>query len=113
MLSESGRTALSCSDSNCSVGVGESGTTVADATFCVHLKCQRDIPVGPRSTLQIPLTFAPREMANYQQRCVVTARREDGLVWDHQLCAAAQHNGSVPAMYQCSIIRSLSSFFAN
>jgi len=75
--------------------------------FTLLLKSQRNVALGPRSSLQIPITFAPTEMRTYQARCSVLARREDGLMWD--AFSSADHccvepNGSVDVSTLCRTI---------
>ena len=83
-----------CADSECGRGVGQ----CSGSPFSLLLKSQRNVPLGPRGALQIPITFAPHEMRSYQQRCTVSMRREDGLTWDAAYSSAEHHcmdqNGS-------------------
>jgi len=53
-----------------------------ESPFCLLLKSRQNIPLGPKKTFQIPVTFAPHQMRAYQSRCTVSVRREDGLTWD-------------------------------
>ena len=53
-----------------------------DSPFCLLLKSERNVPLGPKSSLQIPVTFGPCEMRTYEVRCTVSLRREDGMPWD-------------------------------
>ena len=39
------------------------------------------IRVGPKSTLDIPICFAPMEMTKYEALCTVIVRKEDGGRW--------------------------------
>ena len=38
--------------------------------------------VGPKSTLDIPVSFAPTEMRKYEALCTVIVTKEDGTPWD-------------------------------
>jgi hypothetical protein len=50
--------------------------------FCLLLRSQQNIVIGPKSTLQIPISFAPQAMCTYHMECVVSASREDGTCWE-------------------------------
>jgi len=54
----------------------------SQSAFSVLLKRQHNIALGPKSTLQMPVTFTPHEMRAYQARLTVSVKREDGLAWD-------------------------------
>ena len=52
-----------------------------DSQFCLLLKKKTAIRVGPKSTLDIPICFAPTEMKMYEALCTVVVRKEDGDKW--------------------------------
>ncbi|XP_052708553.1 cilia and flagella-associated protein 47-like isoform X1 [Crassostrea angulata] len=54
-----------------------------DAAFCLLLKQNSTIRVGPKSTLDIPVCFAPTEMTKYEALCSVIVRKEDGSRWQY------------------------------
>ena len=50
--------------------------------FCLLLKqTEAGIRLGPKSTLDIPVSFAPEDMRRFEAECVVTVRKEDGSTW--------------------------------
>lgn len=51
--------------------------------FCLLLKRKGGIRVGPKSTLDIPVCFAPTEMKMYEAVCTVVVTREDGEKWQY------------------------------
>jgi len=75
-------------DSDC----GRGARQCSESPFSLLLKSQQNIPLGPRGSLQIPVTFAPHEMKSYQQRCTVSMRREDGLAWDAAQSCESHHS---------------------
>ena len=54
----------------------------AGSPFCLLLK-QKDggIRLGPKASLEIPLSFGPEDMQRYEAECVVSICREDGEQW--------------------------------
>jgi len=50
--------------------------------FCLLLKSEQGIPLGPKCTVQIPVSFLPQDMCTYQAQIVVSVCREDGQRWD-------------------------------
>lgn len=54
-----------------------------DAAFCLLLKQNTTIRVGPKSTLDIPVCFAPTEMTKYEALCSIIVRKEDGSRWQY------------------------------
>ncbi|BFZ09423.1 hypothetical protein BsWGS_12463 [Bradybaena similaris] len=52
-----------------------------ESPFKLLLKHSSGIRVGPKSSLEIPVSFAPSECVNYQAYCWVVMRREDGQNW--------------------------------
>lgn len=60
------------------------GTKSDDTSpFCLLLKRKGGIRVGPKSTLDIPVCFAPTEMKMYESVCTVIVTREDGERWQY------------------------------
>ncbi|CAL1538368.1 unnamed protein product [Lymnaea stagnalis] len=53
------------------------------SAFKLLLKHNSGVHVGPKSTLEIPISFAPNEMINYKAFCTVVVRREDGEQWPY------------------------------
>lgn len=41
--------------------------------------------IGPKSTIEIPISFAPEEMRMYEALCVVCVRSLDGTGWKYTL----------------------------
>ena len=62
-----------------------------DSAFCLLLKHTTNIPVAPKSTLDIPLTFAPDNMNLHEALCVVSVRRENGETWKYQVPRDPDH----------------------
>ncbi|XP_021363645.1 cilia- and flagella-associated protein 47-like isoform X2 [Mizuhopecten yessoensis] len=60
-----------------------SNKTADDSAFCLLLKHRNMIRVGPKSTLDIPVCFAPTEMMKYDALCTVVVRKEDGGKWQY------------------------------
>ncbi|XP_013416633.1 cilia- and flagella-associated protein 47 isoform X1 [Lingula anatina] len=56
-----------------------------DSPFCLLLKNKSGIRVGPKSTLDIPVSFAPEEMKMYEALCVAVIRKEDGSSWHYNV----------------------------
>ncbi|XP_035825915.1 cilia- and flagella-associated protein 47 [Aplysia californica] len=54
-----------------------------ESAFKLLIKHDSGLRVGPKSTLEIPISFAPKEMLNYQAFCTVVVRREDGQQWPY------------------------------
>jgi len=55
----------------------------AGSPFCLLLKRKAGIRVGPKSTLDIPVCFAPTEMKMFESICTVIVTREDGEKWNY------------------------------
>ncbi|XP_059154686.1 cilia- and flagella-associated protein 47-like isoform X2 [Physella acuta] len=53
------------------------------SAFKLLLKHTSNIHVGAKSTLEIPVYFAPTELVNYKGFCTVVVRREDGQQWPY------------------------------
>ena len=49
--------------------------------FTLLLKRNMSIRIGPKSVLDIPVSFAPSKMHKYESVCAVVVKREDGLDW--------------------------------
>ncbi|XP_022089961.1 cilia- and flagella-associated protein 47-like isoform X2 [Acanthaster planci] len=62
-----------------------------DSAFCLLLKHTTGIPVASKSTLDIPLTFAPDSMRLHEALCVVSVKREDGSSWEYEPCRDPDH----------------------
>ncbi|XP_033635373.1 cilia- and flagella-associated protein 47-like isoform X1 [Asterias rubens] len=56
----------------------------SESAFCLLLKHTMGILVAPKSTLDIPLTFAPDNMNLHEALCVVSVKREDGTSWEYE-----------------------------
>ncbi|XP_041462969.1 cilia- and flagella-associated protein 47-like isoform X1 [Lytechinus variegatus] len=54
-----------------------------ESAFCLLLKRTASIPVGPKATLDIPITFAPDRMNLHEALCIVSIKRENGEHWDY------------------------------
>ncbi|XP_076467202.1 cilia and flagella-associated protein 47-like [Babylonia areolata] len=59
------------------------GVKFDQSPFSLLLKNVRaSIRVGPKSTLDIPVSFAPSEMRKYDALCTVVVTKEDATPWD-------------------------------
>ena len=54
-----------------------------ESAFCLLLKFATNIRVGPKSTLDIPVCFAPTDMIKYEALCTVVVKKEDGSKWKY------------------------------
>ena len=54
-----------------------------DSVFCLLLKQKESIRIGPKSTLDIPVSFAPADMKLYEALCALSVRRADGRSWQY------------------------------
>ncbi|XP_053397416.1 cilia- and flagella-associated protein 47-like isoform X4 [Mercenaria mercenaria] len=61
----------------------EGSPSEENSPFCLLLKRKGGIRVGPKSTLDIPVCFAPTEMKMYEAICTVIVTREDGEKWQY------------------------------
>lgn len=54
----------------------------AGSPFCLLLK-QREsgLRVGPKGTLEIPVSFGPEDMQKFEAQIVVSVQKEDGTTW--------------------------------
>ncbi|KAK3775916.1 hypothetical protein RRG08_017206 [Elysia crispata] len=64
-------------------GPGHYTPDLKESPFKLLLKHDSGLRVGPKSTLEIPISFAPSQMVNYQAFCTVVIRREDGQQWPY------------------------------
>ena len=53
--------------------------------FCLLLKHTEGLRVGPKSTMEIPLSFTPEDMKLYEATVTVRVRKEDGAIWHYNL----------------------------
>ena len=60
-----------------------------DSPFRLLLKKYQNVRLGPKSTLDIPISFAPEEMRLYEALCIVTMTSVDGNGWDCSMPADA------------------------
>lgn len=60
-----------------------------DAPFCLLLKKCCGIPLGPKCTLQIPISYAPFTLCQTETDCEIVARREDGVYWQEETCPSS------------------------
>ena len=81
---------ISVVESDCVSRSVSASESCSRAAFSLLLKHTQNVPLGPKSRLQMPVTFTPHDMKSYQARCTVSVRREDGLAWDY-----AQQNGYI------------------
>lgn len=70
-------------DSTTSLDDALTSTKDTDSPFCLLLKKKVNIRVGPKSTLDIPVCFAPTEMTLYEALCTVVVRKEGGEKWQY------------------------------
>ena len=54
-----------------------------DSPFCLLLKDSQGIRLGPKATLDIPISFAPEDTKRFEALCVVCVRKEDGTSWHY------------------------------
>ncbi|KAL3884217.1 hypothetical protein ACJMK2_030436, partial [Sinanodonta woodiana] len=59
------------------------GYSEPESAFCLLLKHKEGIRVGPKSTLDIPVCFAPTEMKMYESTCTVIVRKENNGKWQY------------------------------
>ncbi|KAL8606797.1 hypothetical protein ACOMHN_049626 [Nucella lapillus] len=60
------------------------GVKFDTSPFSLMLKnLKAPIRVGPKSTMDIPISFAPSEMRKYDALCTVIVTKEDGSCWDY------------------------------
>ena len=71
------------SDSTTSLEEALTSNKDEDSPFCLLLKKKNAIRVGPKSTLDIPVCFAPTEMKMYEALCTVVVRKEDNEKWQY------------------------------
>ncbi|XP_072178621.1 cilia- and flagella-associated protein 47-like [Diadema setosum] len=62
-----------------------------DSAFCLLLKRTAAIQLGPKATLDIPVTFAPDRMSLHEAMCLVSIRRENGGSWDYLPASDPDH----------------------
>ena len=53
--------------------------------FCLLLKHNQELRLGPKTTLDIPISFAPEEMQKYEAVLKVKLRQESGEPWRYNL----------------------------
>ncbi|KAK3096977.1 hypothetical protein FSP39_005325 [Pinctada imbricata] len=68
-------------DTNAQLEQVMNGFTSSESSFCLLLKHSTSIRVGPKSTLDIPICFAPTEMTKYEAVCTVIVKKENGSKW--------------------------------
>ena len=56
-----------------------------ESPFRLLLKRSSKVRVGPKSTIDIPISFAPEEMRMYEAMCVVTVTNLDGSGWKYDI----------------------------
>jgi hypothetical protein len=52
-----------------------------ESPFCLLLKDISSIRLGPKSILDLPISFSPEEMRMFEAECIVNVRQEDGSTW--------------------------------
>ena len=57
----------------------------ADSPFRLLLKKSISVRIGPKSTIEIPISFAPEEMRMYEALCVVSVKTLDGSGWKYTM----------------------------
>ena len=53
----------------------------ANSPFCLLLKDTSSIHLGPKSILDLPISFSPEEMKMSEAECVITVCQEYGTKW--------------------------------
>ncbi|KAH9504693.1 Cilia- and flagella-associated protein 47 [Bulinus truncatus] len=71
------------------------GLPAPDSAFRLLLKHTNGLHLAPKSTLEIPISFAPTEMLNYKAFCTVAIRKEDGQQWPYVLEDTLGHKLSI------------------
>ncbi len=56
-----------------------------ESPFCLLLKFNQDIRLGPKSTIEIPISFAPEDMRMFEALVTVAVRKEDSSPWRYNL----------------------------
>ena len=51
--------------------------------FCLLLRQALGLRLGPKTTLDIPISFAPEDMRMIEAMCTVVLRREDDESWKY------------------------------
>lgn len=51
--------------------------------FCLLLKHSQAVRLGPKSTLDVPISFAPEDMTMSEALCTVSIMKEDGSSWPY------------------------------
>ena len=70
-------------DHSSSTNKNMSGVKFDESPFSLLLKNMKTaLRVGPKSTLDIPVSFAPMEMRKYEALCTVVVTKEDGTPWE-------------------------------
>ena len=59
--------------------------TGSGSPFCLLLKFSQGIRLGPKSTIEIPISFAPEDMHMFEAIVTVAVRKEDGSPWKYNL----------------------------
>lgn len=54
-----------------------------ESPFSLLLKHIQGVRVGPKSRLDIPISFAPEDMYKYEAVCTITVCKEDRSPWQH------------------------------
>ena len=53
--------------------------------FCLLMKNDRGVRIGPKSILDIPVSFAPENMKMSEAIVILTVRKENGNAWKYDL----------------------------
>ena len=53
--------------------------------FCLLLRNAIALSLGPKSTVDIPVSFAPEDMRRFDSYITVSMQKEDGAPWDYNL----------------------------
>lgn len=53
----------------------------AESPFCLLLKDPVGLHLGPKSILDLPISFSPEEMRMSEAECVIILHQEDGTKW--------------------------------
>ena len=56
-----------------------------ESPFCLLLKYNQAMRLGPKSTIDIPISFAPEDMRMFEAIITVIVKKEDNQTWKYNL----------------------------
>lgn len=64
---------------------GQNDNKPGVSPFCLLMKHTSNIRLGPKNSMDIPLSFAPEDMRMYDALVTVSVRRDPGATWRYDL----------------------------